>query len=58
MYSIAMTLCNFLLACGTALKSVTVLTSEAVVPTVSILDQSQRTLRRNTVLTVRAHAFT
>jgi hypothetical protein len=57
-YSIKVTLCNFLKACGSATKVVTVAESIAPVPVVTIAGQPVRTVYRADALSVVADAYT
>jgi hypothetical protein len=57
-YSIKVTLCNFLKACGSATKVVSVAESIAPVPVVTIAGQSVRTVYRADPLSVVADAYT
>jgi hypothetical protein len=57
-YSIKTTLCNFLKACGSAIKVVSVADSVAPVPVVTIVGQPVRTLYRTEPLSVVADAYT
>jgi hypothetical protein len=57
-YSIKVTLCNFLKACGSATKAVSVADSVAPVPVVTIVGQPVRTLYRTEPLSVVAEAYT
>jgi hypothetical protein len=57
-YSIKVTLCNFLKACGTSTKAVSVADSVASVPVVTIVGQPVRTLYRTDPLSVVADAYT
>jgi hypothetical protein len=57
-YSIKITLCNFLKACGSATKVVTVAETVASVPVVTIAGQSARTVYRTDALSVVADAYT
>jgi hypothetical protein len=57
-YSIKTTLCNFLKACGSAIKVVSVADSVASVPVVTIVGQPVRTLYRTEPLSVVADACT
>jgi hypothetical protein len=57
-YSIKVTLCNFLKACGSATKVLSVAESIAPVPVVTIAGQSVRTVYRADLLSVVADAYT
>jgi hypothetical protein len=57
-YSIKITLCNFLKACGSATKVITVAETVAPVPVVTIAGQSVRTVYRTDALSVLADAYT
>jgi hypothetical protein len=57
-YSIKVTLCNFLKACGSATKVVSVAESLAPVPVVTIAGQPVRTMYRADPLSVIADAYT
>jgi hypothetical protein len=57
-YSIKVTLCNFLKACGSATKTVSVAELIAPVPVVTIAGQSARTVYRADPLSVVADAYT
>jgi hypothetical protein len=57
-YAIKVTLCNFLMACGSATKSVLVSESTASVPVVTIAGQPTRTMYRAESLSVAADAYT
>jgi hypothetical protein len=57
-YSIKVTLCNFLKACGSATKAVSVADSVAPVPVVTIVGQPVRTLYSTEPLSVVADAYT
>jgi hypothetical protein len=57
-YSIKATLCNFLKACGSATKVVSVADSVAAVPVVTITGQSVRTVYRADSLSVVSEAYT
>jgi hypothetical protein len=57
-YSIKVTLCNFLKACGSATKVVSVAESIAAVPVVTIAGQPVRTVYRADPLSVVADAYT
>jgi hypothetical protein len=57
-YSIKVTLCNFLKACGSATKVVSVAESIAPVPVVTIAGQPVRTVYRADALSVVADAYT
>jgi hypothetical protein len=57
-YSIKVTLCNFLKACGSATKTVSVAESIAPVSVVTIAGQSVRTVYRADALSVVADAYT
>jgi hypothetical protein len=57
-YSLKVTLCNFLRACGSATKVVSVADTVAPVPVVTIAGQSVRTVYRTDALSVLADAYT
>jgi hypothetical protein len=57
-YNIQVALCNFLGACGSNVKVVSVSASEAVVPVVNILGPSTRTIYRKDILQLSADAYT
>jgi hypothetical protein len=57
-YSIKVTLCNFLKACGSVTKVVSVANSAASLPVVTIVGQSVRTVYRVDPLSVLADAYT
>jgi hypothetical protein len=56
-YSIKVTLCNFLKACGSSTKAVAVAESAAAVPVVTIAGQSVRTVYRTEPLSSVADAY-
>jgi hypothetical protein len=56
-YSIKVTLCNFLKACGSATKVVSVAESVAAVPMVNVAGQSARTVYRADPLSMVADAY-
>jgi hypothetical protein len=57
-YSIRLSLCNFLGACASALRSVSVVATDAAVPVVRIMGQSQLQMRRASELLVAVDAYT
>jgi hypothetical protein len=57
-YTIQATLCNFLGACGSAVRTVAVTVSNAVVPTANILGATRRTVRRMDGLSLSSNSFT
>lgn len=57
-YMIKVTLCNFLKACGSATKAVSVAESLAPVPVVTIAGQAVRIMYRTDALSVLADAYT
>jgi hypothetical protein len=57
-YTIKITLCSFLKACGSATKLVSVLETETAVPVVTITGQAVRTVYRTDPLSVVADAYT
>jgi hypothetical protein len=56
-YTIAVTLCNFLEACGTAFRLVSVSASSEAIPVATLQGPGSRTLRRSAVLSIIADAF-
>jgi hypothetical protein len=57
-YTIKVTLCNFLMACGSAVHTVTVALSEQPIPIVTIAGQRTRTMYRAEALSVLVDAYT
>ena len=57
-YSITVTLCNFLGACDAKSVSVAVLPAQNLIPIVSILGASQRSVYRSATLTLSSNAYT
>lgn len=56
-YVISVTLCNFLGSCSQASKVVNVMKSAGNIPVVSIFGRQQRTIMRNTAVTLSSIAF-
>jgi hypothetical protein len=57
-YTITARMCNFLGACSTTSRTVTVTKGDGLVPSVTILGQQQRTISRSTALLLTPRAFT
>jgi hypothetical protein len=57
-YTVQASMCNFLGACGSAVTTVIVLSSQDALPAVTILGASQRTMYRTTFLSLNGDAYT
>jgi hypothetical protein len=57
-YTVQASMCNFLGACGSAVTTVNVLSSQDALPAVTILGASQRTMYRTTLLSLNGDAYT